>query len=353
MQTMQPTLRLGRDVWDRDRMPVAEFSERAARLRAAMEHLGLEAMLLYGRGLDRCGYPTYLSNYTVKLPFGALVVLPRDGDPTLLFEGSTRGRSAAQATTWIEDVRPCWNIGAACADVLAQQRLLSGVVGLAGLPRLMPHGDWRALAGALASARQVGVDAAVDALRAVKSERERAQVGRAAEIVRASFDAASGAALAPPTETRLAASLVRAARRQGAEDVRVMIAASLESDWVFRPPEDIRLPPGAATVVLLRASWERYWAEGIRAFVMEPDGRVATTPDDEGRTRLDAAVAALRAGRLEGQAAAHGVGVEPEEPPFFPPGPGRPVASGACLAVRIVHADRRLGRIARGDTIVF
>ena len=123
MQTLQPTLRLGRDVWDRNAMPIDEYLDRARRLRAAMGGRRLDALLLYGSGLNGCGHPTYLSNYIVKLPFSALVVLPREGDPALIFEGATRGRSAAQATTWIEDVRPCWNIAATCLAVLAERSL--------------------------------------------------------------------------------------------------------------------------------------------------------------------------------------------------------------------------------------
>ena len=61
-------------------MPVEELRGRADRLRAAMGRTGLDVMLLYGSGLNECGHPTYLSNYIVKLPFSALVVLPREGE---------------------------------------------------------------------------------------------------------------------------------------------------------------------------------------------------------------------------------------------------------------------------------
>src|SRR5262249_49977164 len=121
MQTLQPTLRLGRDVWNRQTMPIEEFASRADRLRSAMAARHLDAPLLSGSNLNGCGYPTYLANYVVKLPFAALVVLPREGDPALIFQGATRGRSAAQATTWVEDVRPCWNMADTCLAVLAER----------------------------------------------------------------------------------------------------------------------------------------------------------------------------------------------------------------------------------------
>src|SRR5262245_25067394 len=158
MRALQPTLRLGRDVWDRSAMPLEEFAERAARLRAGMASRGLDVLLLFGSGLDGCGHPTYISNYIVKLPFTALVVLPRDGEPALMFEGATRGRSAAQATTWIDDVRPCWNMADTCLAVLKERNLLEATVGLAAMPRLVPHVEWTTLASGLSRARLVDAE---------------------------------------------------------------------------------------------------------------------------------------------------------------------------------------------------
>src|SRR4029453_14008157 len=142
MQTAQPTLRLGRDTWNRDAMPVEEFHGRVARLRALMAALDLAALLLYGRGLNHCGHPTYVSNYVVKLPFAALVVLSREGELALTFEGAAGGRSAAGATAWIEGVSPSWNLAGECLQILKERDLLSGRIGLAGLPRLTPFADW-------------------------------------------------------------------------------------------------------------------------------------------------------------------------------------------------------------------
>src|SRR5262245_32311033 len=172
MRALQPTLRLGRDVWDRDAMPVEEFKARAARLREGMTRRGLDALLLFGSGLDGCGHPTYISNYIVKLPFTALVVLPCDGEPALMFEGATRGRSAAQATTWIDDVRPCWNLAETCLAVLRERRLLDAALGLAAMPRLVPHAQWASLVSGLPHARLIDAEDLVWECRAIKSARE-------------------------------------------------------------------------------------------------------------------------------------------------------------------------------------
>ncbi len=381
MQTLQPTLRLGRDVWDRTAMPIEEFQDRARRLRDTMGRRGLDAMLLYGAGLNGCGHPTYLSNYIVKLPFSAIVVLPREGEPALMFEGATRGRSAAQATTWIEDVRPCWKMAETCLAVLADRGLTAATIGLAGLPRLVPHAEWSTLVAGLARATLVDAEDIVERQRAIKSPRELAQVRRASQIVdhalaRCNADLQVSRAGRPEglhhigTETGLAALLMREARMRGAEDIRLLMARPNESDWAFRPAGDAALRDGDTVSVHLAVSWERYWAEAIRTYVVRA-GRFELASGEELEKRLRSIVAAATPGisvgewvraadstlsaserkALELYGLGHGIGVTPEESPMLAADSQATIESGMCLAVRaVLSADR--GFVVRGDTII-
>jgi Xaa-Pro aminopeptidase len=370
MQTLQPTLRLGRDVWDRTAMPVEEFLDRARRLRETMSRRGLDALLLYGAGLNGCGHPTYLSNYIVKLPFSALVVLPREGEPALMFEGATRGRAAAQATTWIEDVRPCWNMADTCLAVLADRGLTAATIGLAGLPRLVPHETWSTLAAGLAGATLVEVEDVVDRQRAIKSHREIAQVRRASHIVDQAL--ASVPAECPPAtdEARLVAHLMREARMRGAEDIRVLTARPGESDWAFRPAGEPAFREGDTVSVHLSASWERYWSEAIRTFVVRADrldlvwnGELderfrrlvaAATPGVTVAEWVRAAGATLSASEQQAllpYGLGHGIGVTPEESPVLAADSQAMIESGMCLVVRAALTGDR-GLVVHGDTIV-
>ena len=365
MQTLQPTLRLGRDVWDRTVMPIEEYLDRANRLRALMDRDGLDAMLLYGNGLNRCGHPTYISNYIVKLPFSALVVLPRDGEPALMFEGATRGRSAAQATTWIEDVRPCWAMAETCLDVLADRGLMAATIGLAGMPRLVPHADWTTLAAGLGQARIVDAEDLIDRQRAVKSVREISQVRRASQIVHRSFEA-----LPASKESSLAAHVIREARGQGAEDIRLMVARPEPDGWALRPPEDAEIREGETVALVLSASWERYWSEATRTFVARGD-RLEPVWDDEADARFRSLIAGVRPGVAVADWVAsalalstpaerraigphmlgHGIGVTPEEEPALSAGSRAVIASGMCFVVRAALSTVR-GVALHGDTIV-
>jgi Xaa-Pro aminopeptidase len=364
--TLQPTLRLGRDVWDRVAMPVEEFRQRADRLRAAMSGAGLDALLLYGSGLNDCGHPTYVSNYIVKLPFSALVVLPRDGEPALIFEGATRGRAAAQATTWIEDVRPCWNIAETCLTVLEERNVTAGRIGLAAMPRLVPHPEWTTLTAGLARAKLVDAEDLVDALRTIKSTLEVAQLRRASRIVRRAL-----AKLPPmPDELELAAQVIHRARSDGAEDIRLLVARPQQEHWALRPPEPALIRRGELISLMVSASWERYWSEATRTFVARADGLVGIS-DERLEARLHAIVSGAKPGvvaaewvrsvglamtpgerhALEPYGFGHGIGITPEEPPALTPDSGVQLTSGMCLVFRTAVSSTA-GLVLHGDTVV-
>jgi Xaa-Pro aminopeptidase len=369
MDTLQPTLRLGRDVWDRAAMPVEEFRERADRLRAAMGERGLDALLLYGRNLNGSGHPTYLANYIVKLPFAAMVVLPRGGDAALMFQGATRGRSAAQATTWIEDVRPCWDMAATCLEVLGERGLTNARIGLAGMPRLVPHEDWTRLAAGLTGAALVDAEDLIDRQRAIKSDREIAQIRRASGIVEHAME--SIAHTAPSHgEWRVVADVMRDARMQGAEDGRVLVARPRDREWAFRPVEDVAFREGAVFSLLLAVSWERYWSESIRTFRVTAN-RFDPVRSAELDARFHALTARLKAGVTTGEwsrAAATammpveataiapyglggGIGITPEEWPSLSAGDETVIERRMCFAVRAAFQSED-ALIVRGDTIV-
>ena len=74
METMQPTLKNGRYVWDRINMPEAEFQERARKLTKAMKEEKIDVLLLYGNTFNEYGNPCYVTNFVMRLQRGVLVV---------------------------------------------------------------------------------------------------------------------------------------------------------------------------------------------------------------------------------------------------------------------------------------
>jgi len=354
-------------------MPVEEFQGRVIALRAGMKDRGLDALMLYGNSLDECGYPTYLSNYTTKLPFGALVLLTKEGAPVLMFQGSTRGQSAAKATTWFKDVRACWDIAATCCEALAEKNLLTSAIGLAGLPQLMPYEAWNTLSAAMKGAKLVDAHSMIDTLRAVKSDREISRIRRARQMIHDALGTLGGVSFRAENETTVAARLMHDVRRQGAEDVRVLIAKPGEPGWAFRPVEDAPLRDGETVAVHMAASWERYWAEAARTYLITGDSFEGLgTPELD--LRFETVAKNLRTGRpisdymecamremesanavlMQQYGFGHGIGVTANEwPKISPESPHRDVVveNRMCFSIQLAFTDLRNRLVIRGETV--
>jgi Xaa-Pro aminopeptidase len=257
-----------------------------------------------------------------------------------------------------------------CLAVLADRDLTAATIGLAGLPRLVPHEEWSALAAGLARATLVEAEDIVDRQRAIKSPREIAQVRRASHIVDQALASVSGGRPAHADEARLAALVMREARMRGVEDIRLLIARTSEPDWAFRPAGDTAFAEGDMVSIHLGASWERYWSAAIRTYVVSAD-RLDLVWDDGLAERFQRLVAAATPGvtvvewvraaaatlsaserqSLDPYGLGHGIGVTPEESPVLAADSQAMIESGMCLVVRAVLTGGR-GLVVHGDTIV-
>lgn len=370
MQTLQPIMRLGRDVWDRNNLPVEEFQARVERLRSEMDRMGVEALLLYGKAHDDCGYPVYLSYHVLKSPRPSLVILPRHGDPILVIQETSRGRPAVQATTWIEDIRTCSDVSETGLAVLAEKGLRSASLGLAGVRRYMAHSQWLTLAEGLQRVKLVHVDHLVNRLRAIKSTREIAQVRRASQIVRRALEEDATTRRGVTNESLLAAHLIRGARLAGAEDIRLLIGKPLESEWSLRPVEDVAIRNGEKIILHVVACRERYWAEAMRTYLVGSGGlnlcngaadasfqslmarlKPGQTAAEYARTAL-ARMGPSHAALIEEYGLGNGIGITWKEPPILSSEDQTTIEPGMCIALRAAAADRQEALVLRSDTVV-
>jgi Xaa-Pro dipeptidase len=69
-----------------------------------------------------------------------------------------------------------------------------------------------------------------------------------------------------PSERAVEAELYRAARYEGAEDFRMLLAKPGPNSLTFRPAAEKPLKEDGEAVVYLAVERERYWAEAIRTF---------------------------------------------------------------------------------------
>ena len=150
-----------------------EIARRYANVRAALERDGLDAALVCGSeytGFE--GSVTYLSGFQIVHRY-AYVVLPREGDPVIVFPSEAR-YVGEHGTTWIEEQVFAERPGDWLADRMRGQR-----VGVYGLDYVMATRDHEALED---HAELVNWDVAFDHARAVKSEEELESVRESVRI---------------------------------------------------------------------------------------------------------------------------------------------------------------------------
>jgi Xaa-Pro aminopeptidase len=154
-------------------VPQEEVDRRYARVREAMARDGLDAAIISGSeysGFE--GAVTWMSGFVIVHRY-AYVLLPLEGDPTIVFPREAR-YVGEHGTTWIEQQEFVDLPGEWLADQVRGKR-----VGVYGLDYVMTVRDFRALDGA---AEIVPWDLGFDHARAVKSELELESVRESVRI---------------------------------------------------------------------------------------------------------------------------------------------------------------------------
>lgn len=190
---------------------LSEYELRWRRVQLAAKELGLGGAVVWSRGgapLDAYGDVYYLANHYTLLPFTpdyephwagrshAALVMPVDGEPILIVDIPDVRSELISVPT----VRFSMNLPAETARVVRAAGLAAAPIGLVGA-NAMTASTYLAFCEALPSVDLRRVDALVEDIRVVKSERER-------ELLRES-SAAGG---------RVMDAIVRAARKPGATE---------------------------------------------------------------------------------------------------------------------------------------
>ena len=150
-----------------------ELDRRYAKVREALDRDGLDAALVCGSeytGFE--GAVMYLSGFLIVHRY-AYVLLPRDGEPAIVFPSEAR-YVGEHGTSLIEEQVFAERPGDWLADQLRGKR-----VGVYGLDYVMPVRDYRALE---AACELVPWDVGFDLARSVKSEEELASVRESVRI---------------------------------------------------------------------------------------------------------------------------------------------------------------------------
>jgi Xaa-Pro dipeptidase len=211
-----------------------EIERRYKNVRAAMQQEGLDALIVCGNqyaGFE--GAVFYVSGFEIVHRY-VYVLLPLEGEPTLLFPREAR---------WIGDKVKPWVKDQVWPDVpgqwirnRAQQRNWKRV-GVYGVDFIMAVRDYGELANA--SFELVKFDFQFDMARAVKSEEELTEVRDAMDIIQEGFWALVGAYEPGKTEAEIMAPAVQRffARGAGPRMMNILLSgAHGEAEASFKVP---------------------------------------------------------------------------------------------------------------------
>ena len=269
METLQPALKNGRNVWDSINLPKEEFEARIKRVRAAIAARGLDLLLIYTTGLTKYGDTAYLTNFIIRLPRGTLVAVPQKGEVVTFFEGASRGLSSLKLTLAMGELEAVADLAKECARYLKEKKLIPGTVGLAGLKRHMPYQQFRSLLAELKGCAVKDADELLADSRIIKSIREIDQIKRASRIVGQLIAFLKETPFERANERAIEAALYREARFEGTEDFRMLIARPGQTGWSFRPADSTPVAEGEKVVFYLAVEFERYWADAVRTFIFQ------------------------------------------------------------------------------------
>ena len=106
MQTLQPSIKNGRSVWNAEALPKEEFQGRVRRFAGGYGGEGIGSGLCLWQGIQWERRPVLSDQPPSAYGTGVqAVAVPREGEPVVFFEGALRGLPTYKRMIWVEDVR--------------------------------------------------------------------------------------------------------------------------------------------------------------------------------------------------------------------------------------------------------
>lgn len=245
-------------------VPEAEVDRRYKKLRSALEEEGLDALLVCGNqytGFE--GAVRYVSGFEIVHRY-CYVLLPLEGEPTLIFPREAR---------WIGDKKKPWIEEKVWPDVPGEWIRDRGQdrhwnrVGVYGMDHIMTVEDYRPLSGA--DFELVEFDRSFDLARAVKSDWELERVRDSMELIQEGFWAILNAFEPGKSEEEVMAPSVKRFV-EGGSGPRIMniilSGTEGEAEAHFKIPGDRVIHEDDLLLYSLEVTdRENYWTEFSRA----------------------------------------------------------------------------------------
>ena len=275
----------------------SEIARRYSNLRAALERADADALVVCGNqyaGFE--GAVRYVSGFEIVHRY-ALVVLPREGDPTLLFPAEAR---------WIGDKSKPWIEEHVWAEIpgewlrcQAESRKWKRIA-IYGMSDVMTVRDYLALAAG--PFELLGFDFEFDLARAVKSSEEMQEVRDSMAIILDGFWDLVRAFEPGKTEAQIMAPAVARffARGAGPRMMNIVLSGSGgQAEPHFKVPAHRVVGRDDLTIYSLEITGaEGYWVEFSRALIRGKASRTTEAMKEAYPAAMEAARKLLRQGEL-------------------------------------------------------
>ena len=275
--------------------PVEEYEARLAAVRDGMSERDTEVLLVQHppNVLYMTGYQTFSPN------FGECLVVPQEGDPTLLVPSPELG--GALVHTWLDDRRGYSadrSNAQYIADTLREKKNDGAKVGVEKGSNGLPAGTYEGLVAALPKARFVDGSGIVEAVKTVKSPREIEHIRAAAKTTEAGIAATIDAARVGATDNDMAAAASEALIAAGSEYMCLspVVTSGRRSGILHSTHKRNRLEKGDVVLLEMGGCIHRYSAPTMRTvFIGEPPAE-ARRMAEACLTALGNILSAIRAG---------------------------------------------------------
>ena len=265
----------------------AEYEDRLARARTAMDAQGLDALVVMNPASV-----FYLSGYqTFAVDGGACLVVPRDGETALAMDPPEFG--GALLGVWFDDLhgypadieRPAY-----AAQLMAERGAASGRIGIDDAVWGATPAFRAGLARALPGAEFVDSTDLLIELKRCKSAAEIEYIRSAAPATQAAVEAATSTAAAGVTDGEVAGAAFAAMAVAGSEYpcLSPIVTSGRRSGMLHTTHKRHTIQPGDNVLLEIGGCVQRYTAPQMRTLTIGP-------PTADVRGAADACIAALNA----------------------------------------------------------
>jgi len=321
----------------------------------------VDLLLVYGDSW-KYGNLAYVSHFIPKNR-GALAVIPMEGESALVIQEPSRNNPFSSTLTWIQEVHSVGKFAQGVREAIKVRSLKPKRLGVVSAEQQLNIREWRELSKLFEGVERRDLGDRFNTLRRVKSEVELSLLRQTIRILEEALAVFRKSAAPGQKEYEIAAEIERAARRQGVEDFRLLLARSGQPEIGLRPAGDSPLKNGEAILVLVAASYQRYWAElgqtfclgrppddvvksydvAARAFRRLIEGtRAGVSPDAATACLTEVSSSAAR-NSLQAYGLGNGLGLDLCEEPFLGKEGNAVIAPGMALTLRICFTGKECG----------